>query len=229
MQFWWKSGLVIGVVALVVGVHATWTTLTERHLLQNGLPILARFTEVRTTSREGYAQPRDDSMPVKLKWTMPGGQEVKVSAILPPGPGYAKVGETLRIRVDKNNPQQWTEQKELLPWWRVLTIPLIMMLPISVLLFAIALWQRWRVLRVWRNGRHFEALVIDSRNVSTAPRSRLVRYSLAEGSDKRIFSMLFPLRAGVPRDGEMFDVLAISEIPGRAIAAVLYLDKPRMG
>ena len=98
------------------------------------------------------------------------------------------------------------------------------MLPIALLLLAIALLQRMRVLRVWRDGKLCRAIVVDLKNVSTAPRSRLIRYTLVEGSDNRIFKLLLPVRAGLPRDGELIDVLALLDTPGRAIAAKLYAD-----
>ena len=224
VQMWWKSALVISVVALVVGAHASYTTLAERNLLQNGLRINALITEVRGVTRPNYAQPRDDSVPVKLRWVMPNGEEVKLATDLPPGPGYAKVGELLSICVDQSNPRNWVEQKSLLPWWRVLALPVIMMLPIALLLLAIALLQRMRVLRVWRNGKLSRAIVVDSKNVSTSPRSRLIRYTIVDSPDNRIFKLLIPVRAGVPRDGELFEVLALPETPGRAVAAKLYAD-----
>ena len=224
VQIWWKSAMVIGIVALIVGVHAAWTAFSQRRLLQTGAQVKATITKVKETTRRGYAQPRDASMPVRLEWTMPGGEPVVVNTILPPGPGYAVVGEALALRVDPKNTRVWTEEGEILAWWRVLTIPLIMMLPIAVLLLALALLQRMRVLRVWRDGKLCEAIVVDTKNVSTAPRSRLVRYTLATGPDKRIFTMLFPVRAGVPSEGSMFSVIALPDVPNRALAAQLYVD-----
>ena len=226
VQFWWKSAIVIAAVAIGVGAGAAWKAVRERWLLENGLEVNAKIIAVRGITRLGYALPRDDNIPVTLRWTKPDGVENLVETSLPMGKGYAKVGEDLPIRVDPDDASNWVEVTDILPWWRVLTIPLLMMLPISILLMAIALIKRWGVLKVWRVGHETDGVVVDLRNASTAPRSRVVRYTVPTSTDKRIFRMLYPIGPGLPQKGETFRLLALRDKPKHAIAAALFADPP---
>ena len=225
VEFWWKSAIVIAIVAMVVGVAAARDALKERELIENGTPVKATLVEVKSTSRTGYAVQRDDDVGVKLRWTMPDGRVEELLTVLPPGPGFARVGDTMILRVDPKDPKRWTDRTEIREWWRILTIPLLLMLPISVLLVAIAMIKRWRVLQIWKWGRPVEAVVVGTRNASTSPRSRILRYTFAAGSDKRVFQMLYPMRAGMPREGENFQLIVHPRQPERSIAANLYAQQ----
>jgi hypothetical protein len=224
VEFWWKSAIVIALVAVFVGFFAARDALKLEELIVNGIPVKATLVEVKSTSRPGYAVLRDDDVAVKLRWTANDGRVNEIRAVLPPAQGFARVGESMIIRVDPKNSENWTELSDILPWWRILTIPLLLMLPISIFLFGIAMWMRWRKLQIWRWGRPVEGLVVGTRNASTSPRSRIVRYTFAEGSDKRVFQMLYPMRAGIPAEGDPLQLIVHPRQPERSIAAALYAE-----
>jgi hypothetical protein len=68
-----------------------------------------------------------------------------------------------------------------------------------------------------------EAYVVSCKHSSMAPRSRICRYTLIDSPDKRVFRLLYPTHHGVPREGDVLEVVVLSEQPGRAIAADLYV------
>lgn len=223
VQMWWKCAAAVLVVAAVVGYDASAGRMRDSALMTRGIPVKATLVEVKQTTRAGFAVVRDDNVPVKLLWRNPDGTDRKVDVVLPPAPGYAKVGEELDIRVDPNDPTRWGEVKELLPWWRVLAVPLILLLPIALLLAALAWWQRRRVLEVWRDGRRADGVVVDSKHAAMSLRSRICRFTYADGRDRRVFKMLYPTRHGVLRKGDPIELIALPDAPHRAVAAELYL------
>ena len=80
------------------------------------------------------------------------------------------------------------------------------------------------MLNAWRHGVPAVATVVDSKQSAIAPRSRVVRYTLAEGADRRIFSTLFPASQGeLQKDDELL-VLIPPKHPDRAVIAELYLE-----
>jgi hypothetical protein len=96
-----------------------------------------------------------------------------------------------------------------------------MLLPVPVVLLGIALLRRREVLNIWQSAPAMEAIVMDSRHSSIAPKSRVLRYSLREG-DRRVCATLYPLAAGVPAEGETIVIVAPPEAPQRGIVAKLY-------
>ena len=46
----------------------------------------------------------------------------------------------------------------------------------------------------------FHGVVTSVRQAAAAPRSRVVHFTLADGSDRRLFHTLYPARFGVPQD-----------------------------
>lgn len=224
VRFWWKSAAGVAIVAAVVGWGLVSNELRYRGLMTRGTPIKAAIVEVRGTSRAGYAVPRDDAVEVKLRARLPDGNVLDFQALLEPGSGYAKVGDELPIRVDPQNPRRWAEQREVLPWWRIVAVPALMLLPIALLLLGVAAWRRLRVLRVWRDGARARGVVTEVRHSATAPRSRVIRYTIADGPDRRVFKMLYPTRAGVPAPGDVLNLIVDADRPADSIVAELYAE-----
>jgi hypothetical protein len=56
-----------------------------------------------------------------------------------------------------------------------------------------------------------------------APRSRICRYTIIDGDDRRVFPTLYPTRHGEPQRGELLDMILLHDQPGRAIVADFYV------
>ena len=227
VQVWWKSALVVLLVcAYVAYIHIEEAT-TQRRLFQKGVVVDARAVKVLgVTAKDNarYGSQRDQTIPVEFETILPDGRLVTLEGYLPPGPGWIKVNQEMKLRVDPDDLTNWAEVSDILPWWRVLAVPLFLMLPIALILLAIAWWRRRRVLKVWEQGIAGEAVAVEVRHSAISPLSRVVRFTLAEGEDKRVFTTLFSNRSGIPARGDSFAVVYPYDQPGRAIAVQNYIE-----
>jgi hypothetical protein len=136
---------------------------------------------------------------------------------------FARVGEVLPIHVDPNDVSRWTELTEAEPWSKELRMVYVLS-ALFALLLAMTMLKRRGVLRVWRDQPLMPAVVLEARHTAIAPASRLIRFTLSEGDDRRVHSTLMPARAGVPEQGETLWLICPPEKPSRAIVAELYAE-----
>lgn len=222
VRFWWKSAVGVALVTLVVAAGFVKNAIGKRQLMRDGIPVQATIVEVEGTGRPRFAVLRDHHVKVQLSVPMPNGETPLISTSLDPGSGYVQVGADVRVRVDPKRPSRLVEEAELEPWWRVVAVPMLMMLPLAAALMGLAEWRRRRVLAVWRRGAPGRGIVVDVSHSATAPRSRTLRYTLVDGADRRVFSMLYPTRAGNPQRGDLLDLIVLQERPQDAIVTELY-------
>ena len=96
------------------------------------------------------------------------------------------------------------------------------MVPVLLVAIAMTIWQRRRVLNVWRDGELVEGTVVDWHRSGLAPRSVVVRFTIDESEDNRVFSTHWPNTAGPVHAGEAIHLVMPPGAPSRAIAAALY-------
>lgn len=204
-------------------VERVGRALRERDLVFNGEPVTATLTSIESSTVQGRMFSRMDGPPVTLSYTLKDGQKVtNLEGRLTPGiEGSVAIGGTVDIRVDPKEPRRWTDRVHPRPWTAELTV-VYGLAPLLALLLGLVLLTRARVLSVWKHGAETPATVIDAKQSSIAPLSRVVRFVLADGGgDKRVYSVLCPSDA-VPGPGEPIDLIVPRGNPGRAIVASLY-------
>ena len=221
VKFWWVCAVAIAVIAAMIAGERVWATLRERDLIRNGAAVTATVIGMQRSMRVGYTLPRTDSLDVKLKAQLPDGREVLLEGTLPRDSGVVRIGMPLEIRLDPLNPTRWTDRTEMLDWGTELIIP-ISLVPLILVLLGTAIWQRQRVLNVWRHGSPVQGIVHELKHTAMAPLSRLVRYSIAGPDGKRIFSTFIPSSAGIPAVGETIHLLALSDRADRTVVTKLY-------
>ena len=227
MAVWWKLAVAVLIVAVYVGYMQSGEAVKHRRLVRTGVVVDARAVKVQgvtETQNARFGVLRDQTVPVEFEARLPDGREILLSGYLPRGEGRIENNQEMKLRVDPDDPTHWGEMTDVDPWWRVLAVPLLLLLPIVLALLAVASWRRGRVLKAWRDGTAGQAVVLETRQSATAPMSRVLRFTLADSSDRRVFSLLFPNRAGVPAKGETFPIVYPPSRPDRAIAASLYTD-----
>ncbi|HEX8524379.1 MAG TPA: hypothetical protein VF669_19140 [Tepidisphaeraceae bacterium] len=220
VRFWWLCGLALAVIMLIVAGDRMLAATRERQLIATGTQVRATVLMMDQSTRLGYALPRTDSHEVRLKVKLPDGQNQTYEGRLQPGGGMLVVGGEIDIKVDPKDPTRWTDRTEAVSWLVEMIIPLLI-LPLVLLVFAIALWRRSQVLRIWRQGQSYEGVVIELRHSAAAPLSRLIRYNIPD-RDKRIFTTLMPARVGVPQPGESIEIIAMPDALERAVVAKVY-------
>jgi hypothetical protein len=222
VRFWWSCAAVVLIVMTFIGVSQTLNWWRDRKLITQGVAVDAHIDEAMG-SPMARVFVRDQPIRVKLSFPLADGTNQTVEGSLkPPGPAVTAT-KNIRIHYDPADPTRWTDRDEVIPWTREMTV-VLMFLPVTALLFAIALLRRWQVLRTWRDAPALPAIVVDSRHSPMAPRSRVLRYSLRDG-DRRVCHTLYPTRTGVPERGETIWLIAKPDQPQRGILAKLYEGK----
>lgn len=221
------------ILALAVALITTFFSVTkylagryERWLIAEGAPLKADVMWINGTQDKRMEFKRTDRLQAQLGYTPPAGQRLNFVpgwlAQLPdqkPEP-VIHVGDQVPIRVDPGNPTVWTDRTQPKPWLVDFTI-VMLLLPLLVLLGLLALFRRMRVLNIWRKGEIGAGVVVDLKQTAIAPLSRVVRFTLADGSDRRVFSTLHPAKEA-PKPGDLMWLLFPPGKPARAIVASLY-------
>src|SRR5688500_12476280 len=222
VRFWWLSALAVALVIGYFTVHRAREALRDRDLIQNGVPVKTTIKTAGEKYIAGQSEMRNSFKQVTLVGQMPDGQEREFRGEVPPAPGYLVIGSPLEIRVARDDPSEWTAQLEPLPWSRELAMSLLF-LPAIALLLIVAWLMRRRVLRVWERGVAADAVIKEVKHSAYAPRSRVLRFSLLGGDDRRIFTTLCPPGVAVPAVGEQIQLLMLPSQPNRSICTRPYV------
>lgn len=231
---------VLAMVLAVITVYFTVSKVLEgrelRWLLSQGQAIDATVYEINGT-KQRIVFKRSDPLRVWVQFQLPGHNNVvgeRMLTQLPDPKQTIRVGDKLPIRVDPKDIQPlneiekpgvmlantWTDRAEAPPWHVEYTVVLLLV-PLLLIVAVIMFWRRARVLGVWKNGESALATVIGHRHTAIAPRSRIMRFTLEDGDDRRVFNTLHPVK-DLPPVGDVFWVVYPQGNPGRAIAAKLY-------
>lgn len=197
--------------------------LLDRRLILEGLPVKARIISANNATTP-KRWPRNQPMPATIRFSLPDGRQVELAVRLDAKPhAYAMVGEDLQIRVDPSNPRRWTEQTEPSPWSKELIAPALL-IPVAVVLTVLTVIRRRSVLKTWQQAPEAVGVVVETRHAAIAPRSRLVRFTLQDGLDRRVWSVLWPASRDVPHPGQSIELICPPNRPSRCIAARLYVE-----
>ena len=198
----------------------------ERWLITQGLPVEAELNRIQGTRDRSQHFKRSDRLQVELNYDAPGRpRQMYVPGWLSQLPAQPpqreiRVGDTIPVRIDPANPTVWTDRTQPLPWIAEFTI-VVLLLPLLALLLVVMFIRRQQVLNVWRRGEVASAVVVEHKQAATAPFSRVIRFTLADGRDRRVWSALHPAR-GAPAAREPIWVIFPPGNPGRAVVASLY-------
>lgn len=204
-----------------------------RRLLSEGKLVHASIIEINGTKDRTIVFKRSDPLRVWVGFELPNERNVvaegplaQLAESLP-----LRVGDPIDIRVDPSHLEPWDKpgMKRLYKWtdrtapppWYVEYAVVLLLLPLFAMVGAIALWRRIGVVKVWRNGEVSAGVVVDLKQTAVAPFSRIVRFTLADGSDRRVFSTLHPAK-DAPRPGDVIWLIFPAGKPSRAIVASLY-------
>ena len=225
VRLWWVLGLGIALITLYVLATKTADWWAERSLLTNGTAVQAvilRATDALNDITVENKQMRPDSVCV-LRFEL-NGKTHEVRGQLPEHIEQGKHVVTgpmnpVTLHVDPNDPTRWTDRTASPPFFSRQMIGVAIGAPIAVLLMLVALIKRRGVLGVWRDGRPAPALVIGTGQTPVAPRSRAVRCTPADSTDKRVFTVYLPAGAAPVAPGDVLWVVRPAEKPEPCYAA----------
>ena len=199
--------------------------LAERQMIRGGATADARIVDIdgdrdprKVVSMHGSVADRT----VRLIYKDTNGKEIEsVRPLENVRYNDAHVGDIVAIHFDPQRPEAWTDRVDPQPWLARLFV-VWMLLPALLIAIAMMLLRRSQILSIWTEGVPLTGTVIDIRQSAIAPRSRVVRFTLAESADRRVHSTFFPLAAGDIGKGDELIVLASPTNHARTIAAELY-------
>ena len=220
VRAWW-----IGAAALLllcvgwVGTQVLSST-RDRWLVRHGIKARALILEAGGNNLKGKQYDPGLNLVYKLEVRVPERQPYTVETRLTHQTQPIVTGSEIDLFVDRNDPKKFTDCKEIS--FRSDLIVGLIFLPLGVLCFIRALFLRMSALRAWRYGEEALAVAVDTRRSPIAPLSRIVRFSLRDSRDTRIYSALLPERLGNLEPGEPFWVVGPPGKPEQAVVAALY-------
>ena len=202
---WWIATIAIVLLAIYFsyGQVVAWKRLNR--LLSEGVAV-----EAMVMSVDGIRVPGSRHEPDRIatmKYAV-DGVDYEVTGNLPGRTEPLVVQRRVTIHADPNDPRDWTGLTRRSSLGAALAA-LWTILPLALLSIAGGLWARARLLRVYRDGRQVTGTVEGVRQTALAPTSRLVRCTLNDADDARIYSMYVPNTAGraLPVPGDAIEVL----------------------
>jgi hypothetical protein len=221
VRFWWLAAGVLLVIALYFAVTQTVIWSQEAWLIERGVQVEARVDHADGITVRDRLMPPASRVGLSFEWE---GEVVEVSGHLAGREEHIRTGAEVPIRVHPENPRIWTYRTEPTPLWRALIGPIIL-LPVIAAAGLVSWWMQRRLVRIWREGEAFAAVVVESRQTAIAPLSKAVRLAPAEGADKRLISVFVPQRVANPQRGDVLWLIRSPKAPDRAIVARMYQER----
>jgi hypothetical protein len=213
VRVWLILSILVAVVTIFFAVEQTLSALQLRKLVDHGTPVTAYVDDM---SRGSWFQLRYDF----------NGKTYKTAEMpmMLPREEHLQRQEPVQIRIDPSDPNDWTDRTraELEPIHREL-VASIVLVPLWALTVLMVFVKRRKVLRVWRDAPAMQAMVVETKQSSLAPLSRVVRFTIPGGASTRIWSTMMPARAGLPQKDEMIEIICPPADPDQAIVAKLYV------
>jgi hypothetical protein len=219
VRLWVLLSATILCMILIYSGDRLWFWMAENRLIEHGTIISAKVNEAGGVGIPGDSLPPTSAVKLEFDWH---GQSQIVDGFLEDraAADYIKVGSNVTIRVDPNDPTNWTYRSQITGIGEVLLVTWIM-LPIPPLSFGVAMLKRNRLAKIWRSSGAALAVVSKRRQTPIAPRSYAVHCSLADRSDKRLFVVYVPAKAGRFNKGDLLWIL-LARGGSRTAAAIWF-------
>ncbi len=205
VRLWWLLGALILGMILVYSADRLWTWMADNRLIQHGTVVSAKVIEANGTTIPSQKYPPNSPVKLQFDWH---GETQTVDGFLEDRPtsDYIIVGSEVPIRVDPNDPTNWTYRSQITGIGETLFVTWIL-LPIPPLLLAFAMLKRNRMRKIWSSSSAVLAVVSSRRQTPIAPRSFSVQCSLLDRSDKRLYVVYVPAEGGKLGKGDLLWIL----------------------
>jgi len=225
VRIWCILAITLAVVIVYFTINQVMSGASEREMILNGTPVDAVVVQISGTTNPDAVFHRNETLPAKVRYRLPDEQSDRLAygslSILSQPDAVIHPGDSIPLRIDRADPNHWTDRTQPRSWFVELSVVLLLF-PLLAVLLLIAVLQRARILRIWRDGIVAEATVVEVRQTALAPLSRLLRFTVNDGSSSRVCSVLVPTRVGVPARGETVSLIMPGGVPERAVLAKLY-------
>jgi hypothetical protein len=196
-----------------------YASAADRSLIKHGVRVEADILDVGGNPLKKLYEP-EQNLPFHLTWRMPDGRVHTVNERLKVQKQATGPGKKVPLYVDPNNLDRWTDRTEIS--WAEDTLVGVLLFPTVLLLVCIAIFNRYTIIKTWKNGHSIHATVVETKASATAPMSRVLSMVLGHYHDQRIFTTLIPTRRAHFQPGDVVWVIIPSTTPRWAILAELY-------
>ena len=218
VRFWWIAAviLLVSVVYFLITQLLKWNG--ELHIVRTGTPVIATITAMGDGSLRGNVSPENS---VAMSFTL-NDRQYQAIGWLEGRTESMSLGQKVNIKVDPDNPEQWTYRTAMPPIAHALLEPGLMA-PFAAAAFVVSYVLRRRVLATWQNGVA-EQYAVEKVGGPTAlaPASRAVRFRSLNGRDQRLVCVLIPQRLANLKPGDVQWLIHPPGKPAAALAAVVY-------
>ncbi|CAN5391796.1 hypothetical protein BH09PLA1_BH09PLA1_12880 [soil metagenome] len=220
VRLWLILAVVVAATTVYFAVRDISSARRERRLIFQGNKVMATVETVDES--KGRSFPLDQPRRLRLNYDLPDGRTIHLDVVTPGRErGRIEGGNKIELRTNPDDPQDVTLQTEPRAWTAALAV-VCLLAPLSIVLAIITLYQRSRVLRVWQFGQPAIGTVVDTHRSGIAPASDIVRFTVDDHEDRRVFSTLYPHKMGTLQPGDELALVMPKNSPGKAIVAELY-------
>jgi hypothetical protein len=223
VRLWLILTALVGGTTIYFVIRDVSAASYERRLIFNGKRVMANVLSIDEYERPGRSFPGDQPHRLRLEYDADTGETIPLE-LMSTGQerGRIEVGQKLELRADPSDPHTVTMQTTPRSWTASLTV-VMLLAPIAVLLAIVTFIARRRILNVWIHGEPAIGTVVDTHRSGIAPKSDIVRFTVDDQEDRRVFSTLYPHDVGQLQPGDEIALVMPRDSPSKAIAAELYV------
>lgn len=220
VKVWWMLGLALLAITTYYAASRAYAWSRETRLISHGQKVMA---EVKSWEPGNPNTPKGKVVqadtPVDILYTV-NGTSYRPYGQLAGRTKQITTGEIIPIFIDPADPTRFTARTEPATLSHEL-VGVMMLAPGVLLLLAVALWQWWRVISIYRGGEAVLAEVLSVGHSASGPASRLVRCAVHQGDNDRIIKTVLPARQ-TPNPGELLWLIAPPGRPHLGVPAILF-------
>ncbi|MGF1634706.1 MAG: DUF3592 domain-containing protein [Phycisphaerae bacterium] len=214
VRLWALTAVVLLLATVVVTITSTSNALRIRELLTQGIEAEATIITFIGTRTPSFA--RNQAPSARIEYVI-DGRTFDAQDELPSGPGQWRVGDTVPIRVDPQDPMNF-DYPGGVGWWTAM-VKIILVLPFALLVTVVAFVKRRGMMKLWRDGEVAEAEVVAVKQTALAPLSSYVGFRYSYGYDNRVYHLYWPNKLGRLEPGDVLNVLRPKDKRRPAVAA----------
>ena len=219
VRFWWVSAFVLAVGLLYFLVTELQVWNQECYVVKHGTPVIATITAIGDGQLRYNVSP-DNSVAMSFSLN---GQQHQAIGWLEGRTETLNLNQQVPIKVNPDDPTQWTYRTDTPPLTRAFLTPGLMA-PFAVAAGLASFIHRKRLIHTWKTGVA-EQYVVERVGGQTAlaPASRAVQFANPNGrKEQRLIRLLIPQRVANPKPGDVFWLIHPPKKTSPVLAAVLY-------
>jgi hypothetical protein len=217
VRFWWVTGVVLLLIATYYAGSRYYVWAREKHLIEHGTAVQAEVMGANPNADAPRGQVYTADTAVDLKYSY-NGQSYRQHGQLDGRTQQIFSRTSVPLMIDPSNPDHWTGRTRAASLIHQM-LSAMLLLPIAIVLLALAIYRRAQVLGIYRHGEEIIAEVVGEAHSAAHPLSRLLKCGVR--ADSRVVTVLLPARIA-PRVGEALWLIAPPNRPDKAIPAALF-------